>query len=352
MNLSFWKNKKVLVTGHTGFKGSWLCFILKELGANVCGYSLNPPANPNLFGLINIQNNIKHINGDILDYDKMLSVFSEFLPEIVFHLAAQPIVKVGYGDPRLTYSVNVLGVVNVLDCIKNTPSVKSVVNVTTDKVYKNFEWERGYREDDILDGNDPYSNSKSCSELVTSCYKKSFLGNIAVSCARAGNVIGGGDFAEERIIPDCVRAAQNNQTLFIRNPNSVRPYQHVLEPLFAYLMIAEKQYADKSFEGCYNIGPEDSGCVTTGGLVELFIKYYGNGFKYEIKNILNIKEANFLKLNCYKIKNKFNYKPIIDIGEAVRLTVEWTKAYFENKDVSAVMRKQINDYMQSITRNA
>ena len=256
MNLDFYKGKKVLVTGHTGFKGSWLSKILVLAGAEVTGYSLEPPTNPNLFDMAGLDGKINSVIGDIRDFDKLKKVFDDFKPEIVFHLAAQPIVITSYEQPKYTYETNVMGTVNIMECVRLSDSVKSVLNVTTDKVYKNNEWCWGYRECEPLDGYDPYSNSKSCSELVTHSYKASFFDktDIAVSTARAGNVIGGGDFADNRIIPDCVRASIAKKPIIVRNPNSTRPYQHVLEPLNAYLMIAEAQYNDKSLQGYYNVG--------------------------------------------------------------------------------------------------
>ena len=251
VDLSFYKNKRVFITGHTGFKGSWLCKILKMAGADVTGYSLAPQTNPNLFEIAHIDKNINSIIGDIRDYTSLEKAFFNAKPEIVFHLAAQPIVRESYEDPVYTYETNVMGTVNILECVRKSNCVKSFLNVTTDKVYENNEWVWGYRENDPLDGFDPYSNSKSCSDIVTHSYYKSFLKDlgVAVSTARAGNVIGGGDFAKDRIIPDCVRAVLKSEKIIVRNPNSTRPYQHVLEPLFAYLLIAQKQYEDIKYQG-------------------------------------------------------------------------------------------------------
>ncbi len=270
--LEFYNGKRVFITGHTGFKGSWLCKILVNSGAVVTGYSLEPPTTPSLFEIANIGESITSIIGDIRDYNSLKKAFDEARPEIVLHLAAQPIVRESYKNPAYTYETNVMGTVNILECVRNSDCVKSFLNVTTDKVYFNKEWAWGYRENEELDGFDPYSNSKSCSELVTHSYKNSFFadGKIAISTARAGNVIGGGDFASDRIIPDCVRAASENRAIIVRNPYSTRPYQHVLEPLFAYLTIAEKQYNNAKFSGWYNVGPEECDCVTTGELVDLF----------------------------------------------------------------------------------
>lgn len=346
--LELYRGKRVFVTGHTGFKGSWLCRILTLAGAEVYGYSLVPPTSPSLFEIANIGAEIKSEIGDIRNYQSLKSVFDKAKPEFVFHLAAQSIVRGGYQNPSYTYETNVMGTVNILECIRRSNVVKSFLNITTDKVYLNKEWSWSYRENDELDGFDPYSNSKSCSELVTHSYVNSFFadGNPAISTARAGNVIGGGDFATDRIIPDCVRAVETNNKIIVRNPYSVRPYQHVLEPLFAYLMIAAKQYSDTVFSGCYNVGPDECDCVTTGELVDLFCKYWDGACweKNEEENAPH--EANFLKLDCSKIKSTFGWKPRWHISEAVEKTVEWSKVYFNNGDVSEVMNRQIEEYIK------
>lgn len=348
--LDFYKGKNVLVTGHTGFKGSWLCKILTKAGANVIGYGLEPVTKPNLFELADINVEVKSIIGDIRDLNNLISVFEKYKPEFVFHLAAQPIVRESYKNPVYTYETNVMGTVNILECVKNYKCVKSFLNITTDKVYKNNEWVWGYREDEPLCGFDPYSNSKSCSELVTYSYKVSFLADaeIAVSTARAGNVIGGGDFSEDRIIPDCVRAALHSEKIIIRNPNSTRPYQHVLEPLFAYLMIAKKQYENCNFSGSYNVGPDESDCVTTGNLVDLFCKIWDNGLTYEHKQVDGPHEANFLKLDCSKLKSTFKWNPKWNIYKAVEKTVEWTKCYYNKGDINNLMVSQINEYLNEV----
>lgn len=251
-----------------------MCQILNLLGADITGYALQPPTTPNLFSLSNMDKNIKSVIGDIRDIDKLKNIFIKTKPEIVIHMAAQPLVRESYQNPVDTYAINVMGTVNVLECVRSTESIRSVINVTTDKVYLNKEWEWGYRENEELNGHDPYSNSKSCSELVTSSYKKSYFqnGKTAVSTARAGNVIGGGDFSKDRIIPDCIQAIKEDRKILVRNPYSVRPYQHVLEPLMAYLMIAEAQHNDRKFEGTYNIGPDDINCLSTGELVNIFAR--------------------------------------------------------------------------------
>lgn len=284
VDITFYKNKKVFVTGHTGFKGTWLCQMLVNAGAVVTGYSLEAPTVPNLFSMAGLDGKMTSVIGDIRNFDNLKSLFDTAQPEIVLHLAAQPIVRDSYKDPRYTYETNVMGTVNILECVRQSTCVKSFLNVTTDKVYHNNEWEWGYRENEPLDGFDPYSNSKSCSELVTHSYKNSFFadGAVVISTARAGNVIGGGDFANDRIIPDCVRAVERGENIIVRNPHSTRPYQHVLEPLCAYLMIAQKQYEDRSFAGWYNVGPDDCDCLTTGALVTLFCEKWG-GIKWENK---------------------------------------------------------------------
>lgn len=346
-DLSFYKNKKVLVTGHTGFKGSWLCRILINSGANIIGYSLTPPTSPSLFELAGLDKQMTSIIGDIRDYEKLLEVFRQTQPEIVLHLAAQPIVRDSYKDPRYTYETNVMGTVNICEAVRLTPSVKSFLNVTTDKVYHNNEWCWGYREDEPLDGFDPYSNSKSCSELVTHSYKNSFFtdGRVAVSTARAGNVIGGGDFANDRIIPDCVRAAIKNEDIIVRNPFSTRPYQHVLEPLFAYLMIAAKQYEDIEFADYYNVGPDDMDCFQTGALVDLFVEKWGDGLTWINKYDGGPHEANFLKLDCSKLKAIFGWKPRWNLDTAIEKVVEWSKCWIQGKDITACMDKQIEEFM-------
>lgn len=346
-DLEFYRNKKVLVTGHTGFKGSWLCKLLENYGAEVIGYSLNPPTEPSLFKIANIESDVKSIIGDIRDLSKLKEVFDDFQPEIVLHLAAQPIVRDSYKDPVYTYETNVIGTVNICECVRKSNSVKSFLNVTTDKVYLNKEWEWGYRENEELDGFDPYSNSKSCSELVTHSYKRSFFDEkgIAVSTARAGNVIGGGDFSNDRIIPDCVRAALSNKEIIVRNQYSTRPYQHVLEPLYAYLMIAAKQYEDSKYEGYYNVGPDDVDCFKTGALVDTFVKLWGNDLCWSCQSDGGPHEANFLKLDCSKLKKTFNWKPRWNLEHALEKVVEWSKCWQSGGDVRECMDRQIKEFL-------
>lgn len=360
---SFYKNKKVLVTGHTGFKGTWFCRILLNLGANVTGYSLQPPTQPNLFSLADVESKMNSVIGDVRDFEHLQNLFTEVQPEIVFHLAAQPIVRESYKDPRNTYETNVMGTVNILECVRQCASVKSVLNVTTDKVYLNRERIEGYREEEPLDGFDPYSNSKSCSELVTHCYKNSFFSDekVAISTARAGNVIGGGDFAQDRIIPDCVRAMQEGKVIEVRNPYSVRPYQHVLEPLAVYMMIAEKQYEDTCYAGYYNVGPDDCDCVTTGELADLFCKYWNldenQNHQVEFNKLFKAKwvsraeqnaphEANFLKLDCSLLNRTFGWQPRWHIEEAMQKTCEFSKVWLQDGNIPAEMDKEIVDFFE------
>ncbi len=341
----FYNGKKVLVTGHTGFKGSWLCRILLDLGAEVTGYALEPRTEPALYPIAGLEGRIRDVRGDVRDLAHLRQAFDETQPEIVFHLAAQPIVRTSYEEPVYTYETNVMGTVNVLECVRLCPSVRSFLNVTTDKVYKNIESDYGYRESDPLDGYDPYSNSKSCSELVTHSYARSFFsdGSCAVSTARAGNVIGGGDFSRDRIIPDCVRAAAAGRPIIVRNPGSIRPYQHVLEPLGMYLLIAMRQHEDRAFAGYYNVGPDDEDCVTTGRLADLFCRFW-EGASWKDQSDGGPHEANFLKLNCDKAKETFGWKPRLHVDEAVEWTVEWTRQWLTGADVTPVMDAQISRF--------
>lgn len=353
MNLEFYNGKKVLITGHMGFKGSWMCQLLIMAGAEVTGYALQPPTDPSLYEMCDLSKHMKNVVGDIRDLKHLLAVFKETQPEIVIHMAAQPLVRESYKNPVYTYETNVMGTVNVCEAVRLTSSVKSFVNVTTDKVYLNKEWSWGYRENEELNGYDPYSNSKSCSELVTSSYINSFFNDlpVAVSTARAGNVIGGGDFATDRIIPDCIRAAGAGKDIIVRNPYSTRPYEHVLEPIVAYLMIAQAQYNDKDkYAGSYNVGPNETDCWTTGDLVTLFCN------KWNAKTGANIKwvnrydggphEANFLKLDCSKLKVALGWKPRWDVEKTMEKIVEWSDAYLNNGDFIEVMKNQIKEFCE------
>ena len=346
----FYQDKCVLVTGHTGFKGTWLCKILTMCGAKVVGYALQPPTDPSLFEQSGIAKEMTSVIGDVRDFDKLLSVFERYRPDIVFHLAAQPIVRESYRIPRETFSTNIMGTVNVLECVRRVGCVRSFVNLTTDKVYENHEWERGYRETDRLCGFDPYSNSKSCSELVTQSYKNSFFadGRIAVSTARAGNVIGGGDYAADRLIPDCVRAAMQCEPIVLRNPLSVRPFQHVLEPLFAYMLIAEQQYSDPALAGNYNVGPAESDCRTSGEMADLFCKSWGDNQTWHCVSEENaVHEANFLRLDCARIHERLGWRPVWNAEIAVEKTVEFTKRGLYGKIPAETMQRQIEEYMET-----
>lgn len=351
-DINFYKDKKILITGHTGFKGTWICNVLLNMGANITGYALEPPTNPSLFKLCCMEEKINSIIGDIRDLYTLKNVFLETKPEIVIHMAAQPIVRRSYQNPLYTYDVNIMGTVNILECIRANPCVKSFLNITTDKVYKNKEWEWGYRENEELNGFDPYSNSKSCSELITNSYKLSFfqVADTAVSTVRAGNVIGGGDFAEDRIIPDCIRAILNNKNIIIRNPDSIRPYQHVLDAVMAYLLIAQEQYKSKQLEGSYNVGPAEDDCWKTRWIVEKFCDKWktitGENVTWKEEFIEGPHESNYLKLDCSKIKNKFGWKPCWNIDTAIEKVLEWLKAYMYKEDINNCMECQINDYLK------
>lgn len=348
----FYRNKKVLITGHTGFKGSWMCELLLILGADVTGYALEAPTLPSLFEMCHLEERIQSVKGDIRDLEHLKKVFDKTQPEIVIHMAAQPIVRESYKNPVYTYETNVMGTVNILECVRLTSSVRSFVNVTTDKVYLNKEWEWGYRETEELNGYDPYSNSKSCSELVTSCYVNSFFKDmeVAVSTVRAGNVIGGGDFAVDRIIPDCIRAAEKRENIIVRNPYSTRPYQHVLEPVTAYLKIAQAQYENRELSGNYNIGPDDTDCWTTGRLVTAFCETWNKVMKSSItwENVYDggPHEAGFIKLDCSRAKSVFEWKPHWNVETAIEKIIEWTKVYLDGGNVSLCMDNQIRVFMK------
>ena len=373
--MTFYKNKRVLITGHTGFKGSWMTAALLMAGADVTGCSLlEPPSEPSLFELLGFDKvvagqspdadkypgTLTNVYGDIRDLELLGGAFEKAQPEIVIHMAAQPIVRTSYDDPVGTYQINVIGTVNVLECCRLTDSVKSIINVTTDKVYRNMERAEGYREDEELCGYDPYSNSKSCSELVTDSYRNSFLKqqNKPVTTMRAGNVIGGGDFAKDRIIPDCVRAAIRGEDIIVRNPYSTRPYQHVLEPVVCYLRVAAEQYYNPETEGCYNIGPDDTDAVTTAQIATMFCDYWNSdqtdetGSRSETKRVkwINISdggphEANYLKLDCTKIKETLGWTPEWNIDRAMKELIRWYRVYATGEDISEITRRQITEFL-------
>jgi CDP-glucose 4,6-dehydratase len=355
MNEVFWSGKRVFVTGHTGFKGSWLCLWLQQLGSNVTGYALKPPTHPNLFEVAEIGEGMSSILGDIRDSRKLLSEMQQAKPEIVIHMAAQPLVRRSYLEPSETYATNVMGTVNLLEGVRQTPSVRAVVNVTTDKCYENKEWVWGYRENEPMGGFDPYSSSKACAELVTAAYRNSFFNSenfsqhqIALASARAGNVIGGGDWAEDRLIPDVIRALTAGQPVTIRNPLAIRPWQHVLEPLSGYLLLAEKLYTNQSeFAEAWNFGPETSDTQSVHQVVQKIVTTWSRPGAWVLDGQINPHETTHLALDCTKAKTKLGWRPRWSLDRALDAVNEW---YLENqngKKVLPVMLRQISDYQNS-----
>lgn len=350
----FWKNKKVLITGHTGFKGSWLTILLNWLGADVYGYSLQPHTNPNFFELAKVDQLVTSTIGDIRDYGFFLKNLKSIKPEIVIHMAAQAIVMKSYKNPRETYEINVLGTVNMLEAVRNVEGIKAVLNVTTDKCYDNKEWHWGYRENEPMGGFDPYSNSKGCSELVTTSFRNSFFNpseydkhGVALASARAGNVIGGGDWADDRLIPDFIRAIISGEKLKIRNPNSIRPWQHVLEPLSGYLCLCEKLYNEGTrFAEGWNFGPDDNDSKNVEWIAKKLCNIWQNGSGYEIDTNSHPHEAFYLKLDCSKAKKMLGWYPIWTIETTLQSIVEWNKAWLNNSDMRKVSIEQIEKYFQ------
>lgn len=347
MNLDFYKGKKVLVTGHTGFKGTWLCKMLLKQGAEVCGFALEPKAEQVLFELSKIEKDMQSVICDIRDYEALRKIYDSFAPEIVIHLAAQPIVKDSYIYPKLTYETNVLGTLNILECIRKTDCVRSFLNVTTEKVYENNEEENVTIDETFpLNGYDPYSNSKSCSDIITQCYKKCFLneGRCAVSTARTSNAIGGGDFSQHRIISDCMKAAINGTDILVRNKYSERPYQYVLEPLSVYLKICQMQYDDISYQGSYNVAPDFG--IKTEKIVSLFCQKWGNYLKWIDCSVEGPYEASLLKVSNMKLKETFGWKQKYSIEKTIEKIVEWTRCYITSPDmIDWQMNKEIDDFM-------
>ena len=349
---NIYKNRKVLITGHTGFKGSWLCLLLNKLGADIYGYALEPPTNPSLYCEANINELITSYIGDIRDLNKLLDVFSKVQPEIVIHMAAQPLVRESYQFPVETYAINVMGTVNLLEACRQTASVKVIVNVTTDKCYENKEWHWGYRENEPMGGYDPYSNSKGCSELVTSSYRNSYFNSnnynqhgVAIASARAGNVIGGGDWASDRLIPDFIRAISKGDKVLIRSPYAIRPWQHVLEPLTGYLTLGAKLFSKGSvFNGAWNFGPEDTDAKNVEWITATICKIWGNNATYAIDNNPQPHEANYLKLDCSKAKAELDWFPKWNIDKTLESIVLWNKAYIDGENMRLVTQNQINDY--------
>jgi CDP-glucose 4,6-dehydratase len=349
---NFWKNKKVLITGHTGFKGAWLSLWLSKLGANVFGYSLEESTMPSLFQLSGISSLVHSTLGDIRNFELLNKIITTIKPEIVFHLAAQPLVRASYKDPVETYSTNVMGTVNLLEATRNCGSIRTVVNVTTDKCYDNKEWVWGYRENEPLGGFDPYSSSKACSELITAAYRNSFFSNYhgapAVASARAGNVIGGGDWAVDRLIPDVIRSLLKNETIVIRNPDAIRPWQHVLEPLNGYLILSQKLFEEgNKYTEAWNFGPDESDAKPVKWIVEKLIDKWNNSKGFLIENNINPHEAKYLKLDCSKAKEFLGWKPIWSLNDALNKIVEWTIGYNEKRNIQELCLKQIEEFENS-----
>lgn len=348
-----YKNKKVLLTGHTGFKGAWLALMLKELGADVLGYALEPPTQPSLFEILNLSKHMKSVIGDIRDKQLLEKTFEDFQPEFVFHLAAQPLVRFSYKEPVLTYETNVLGTLNVLEAARKCGSVKSFVNVTTDKCYENKETLTGYKENDPLGGYDMYSSSKGCVEIMSSSYRRCFLnegqeGAFSMATVRAGNVIGGGDWGENRLIPDCVQSLKKGEEITIRNPDAARPWQFVLEPLSGYLILGEKLYkAGGAYAQGYNFGPAQESVLTVSEIVQKITQFWGEGtFKTYKEDDLH--EAKLLVLNTEKAKKELGWISCYSADEAVEKTVSWYKRFYNNEEMSDFSREQIKDYMEII----
>lgn len=345
-----YKNKRVLVTGHTGFKGSWLVLWLKSLGAKVLGYSLEPETFPSMFDELKIESQVKSILGNILDREKLEKTLCDFNPEIVFHLAAQPIVRRAYFEPVLTYETNVIGTLNVLEAARKCGSVRAFVNVTTDKCYENMEVSRGYKEDEPMGGYDMYSSSKGCVEIMSSSYRRSFLseGGFAMATARAGNVIGGGDWAKDRLVPDCVRFINQNKKIEIRNPDAVRPWQHVLEPLSGYLTLGKYLFEQgHDFAQGFNFGPNEESVLTVGDMVQKIIKYWGNG-EVIVHKTDNLHESKLLMLNIEKAKSLLRWSPSYTVEEAVCNTVDWYKRFYDGQKMLDFTSKQINEYEERL----
>jgi len=352
MNPAFWRGKRVFLTGHTGFKGSWLSLWLQSVGAEVTGYALQPPTSPSLFELANVGVAMTSIIGDIRDLVALQKAMQATQPEIVIHMAAQALVRCAYQNPVETYSTNVMGTVHLLEAARNTPGVKAVVVVTTDKCYENKEWLWGYREDEPMGGFDPYSNSKGCAELVTSAYRRSFLQDmgIALASARAGNVIGGGDWAQDRLIPDVLSAFEQGKPAHIRNPNAVRPWQHVLEPLRGYLTLVERLFEHgHSFAEGWNFGPSDEDVKPVGWIAKKMAQMWDNDAQWQIDQGDHPHEASYLKLDISKARTRLNWHPVLRLHDALKLTIDWSKQRQAGEDIHALTLNQIQDY-QTLTR--
>ncbi|SAL06132.1 CDP-glucose 4,6-dehydratase [Caballeronia calidae] len=355
MNSNFWCGKRVFVTGHTGFKGSWLCLWLQQLGAEVTGYALMPPTPLNLFDIARVGASMRSVIGDVRDLDKLVGALEAHRPEVVIHMAAQPLVRRSYEAPVETYSTNLLGTVNLLEAVRQTHCVRAVVNVTSDKCYENREWIWGYRENDRMGGFDPYSNSKACAELITEAYRNSFFNaadfsrhGIALASARAGNVIGGGDWAQDRLIPDIVRSLSAGKPVMIRNPGAIRPWQHVLEPLGGYLQLAEALYRHGAeYASAWNFAPEDSGTQSVRWIVERFSLRWGVSPTCELQASPQLHETNVLKLDCSKARTLLGWKPRWCLSQAIDAIVEWHAAFMHEADMHALSHSQIRAYLDS-----
>lgn len=352
----FWENKRVLITGHTGFKGSWLSIWLSELGANVIGYALKPPTIPSLFEVCDLEKKVTSIIGDIRNFKMLRDVLEKYQPEIIFHMAAQSLVRYSYKEPVKTYETNVMGTVNVFEACRYTQSVKTIVNITSDKCYENRDLVRGYKENDPMGGHDPYSSSKGCAELVTNAYIRSYFNadnykhnDTVLASVRAGNVIGGGDWGEDRLIPDCVKALFKKKLIVIRNPEAVRPWQFVLEPLYGYLLLAQRLYKNGSkFSGAWNFGPDNKNTKPVKWLVERIIKLWGDKASWVVDKREHPHEARCLKLNSSKAKSKLGWHPRLDLNLALRRTIEWYKAYQNQEDMFDFTIAQIKSYEKNI----
>lgn len=353
IDAAFWQGKRVFLTGHTGFKGGWLALWLEEMGATVRGYALPAPTQPSLFEVANVSLGLQSEEGDIRHFAQLRDAMADFKPEIVFHMAAQPLVRLSYDDPVETYSTNVMGTVYVLEAIKAVGGVKAVVNITSDKCYENREWVWGYREDEAMGGYDPYSNSKGCAELVASAYRNSFFNpkdyaqhGVALASVRAGNVIGGGDWAKDRLIPDILRSFQNGQPVIIRNPHSIRPWQHVLEPLSGYLLVAQQLYLN----GCayaegWNFGPNDNDAQPVQFIVETMVQLWGDNASWQLDGANHPHEAHYLKLDCSKAKMRMGWQPRWDLVTTLGRIVNWHKAWLTGENMRARSLQEIRDYM-------
>ena len=349
-----WKNKTVLLTGHTGFKGSWLSLWLQKLNVNLIGFSKSVPTNPSLFELADVENGMISIMGDVCDYEKLHTVIKEHNPEIVIHMAAQAILLDSYENPRDTFATNVMGTVNLLESIRNTGNVKVVLNVTSDKCYEPDESSKGFIETDRLGGYDPYSNSKACSELITSSYRNSFFNstesnkqNVSLASCRAGNVIGGGDWGPNRLIPDIMKGILNKELIKIRNPNSIRPWQHVLDPLYGYLMLTQKLwFSNSEFSEGWNFGPLKNNEKSVKWIVEKFTEKWPDNIKWDIENSTNLHETNFLRLNCDKSNSKLGWIPKLNLEQGIDWIIEWYKEYEQNHNMRVITEQQIDKFQE------